>query len=166
MRRLMIVAAAVVLAGALALPVAAGSGGIQRDQATVNTYHLVIGNGHDWTVTITPCDGSVTATGSQVGGPDEQISATLTDGGMLISFHAVYVGGWNGQPYSWQGTFPVAGGTLDATDSLGGVYSGFTAALRGSSTTNYRDHGAYVTAMGGGSVAAHACLGMPIPAQR
>lgn len=82
----------------------------------------------------------------------------------MIRFHSVYVGGWAGSPYSWDGTFPVAGGRLDATDSTGGVYHGYTATLTDSSTTSYRNHGAYVAALGGGSAAARSCLGMPVPA--
>ena len=162
MRRLMITLAAAALVGALALPVAAGSGGVQRNQVTTNTYHLAIGNGHDWTITL--CDGSVSATGSQIGGPPEDITASLTDSGTQISFKSVYVGGWGGQPYSWYGTFPVAGGTLNATDSQGGIYNGYQATPMGTSTTSYRNHGAYVAAMGGGSVAAHSCVGMPVQA--
>ena len=162
MRRLLITLAAVALVGILALPVAAGSGGVERNQIVTNTYHLAIGNGHDWTVTIAPCVGPVTATGFQDGsaGPPEQITATVTGG--MISFHSVYEGGWGGQPYFWDGTFPVAGGTLTATDSQGGVYNGYPATLTGSTT--YRNHGAYVAAMGGGSVAAHSCVGMPVQA--
>jgi hypothetical protein len=163
MRRVLIIAAAVLLVGALALPVAAGGDGTARNQVTTNTYHLAIGNGHDWTI-VFAC-GSLTATGAQdVTGPTETITATLNGG--TISFHSVYDGGWNGQPYSWDGTFPVAGGTLNATDSNGGVYTGYSATLVNSSTTDYRDHGAYVAAMGGGPVAAHSCVGMPVQAQR
>jgi hypothetical protein len=160
-RTFLALGAAALLIGMIAGPVAAA--GVQRNQVTTNVYNLVIGNGHTWTL-VFGCGGSIEATGGQTGGPEEDITATLT--GSIISFESEYVGGWQGSPYSWSGTFPVGGGvgTLNATDSLGGVYNGYTATLVSTSTTSYANHGEFVAAMGGGDDAAHSCIGMPLPA--
>ena len=159
----MALAAVGLLAGLSVSSVAAATGGPDRYQATTTVYHLAIGNGHDWTIVTNPCDGSVSATGFQdVTGPTENISATLTNGGTTISFSSVYVGGWGGSPYSWWGTFPVAGGSLSATDSTGATYSNYAVTVTSSSTTSYMNHGDYVSSIGGGADAAHSCIGMPL----
>jgi hypothetical protein len=99
--------------------------------------------------------------------PDETATATLSSDGLTINISAVYVGGWpfnSGNPYSWTGTIPVAGGTGTATDSLGNPYT-FPVVLVTTVVSTYATHGAYVTAMGGGDDAARSCIGMPIVAQ-
>ena len=165
-RRIFVVLAAVgLLAGLSVSSVAAASGGPDRYQSTTTSYHLAIGNGHDWTIVTNPCDGSLSATGFQLGGPTEDISATPTDSGTMISFVSVYVGGWGGSPYSWSGTFPVVGGSFTATDSLGGIYPNVLVTVTSSSTTSYMNHGDYVSSIGGGADAAHSCIGMPTQSQ-
>jgi hypothetical protein len=82
----------------------------------------------------------------------------------VITFTATYVGG-PFAPYSWFGTFPVGGGTFVASDSFGTI--NFTGSMNqvSSQVSTYATHGNYVTSMGGGSDAAHSCIGMPIVAQ-
>jgi hypothetical protein len=166
-RFLVTLATAGLLVGMAAGPVAAAPGGVARNQVTTLNYSMPIGYGHTYTVVINPCDGgSITATGMQgVHNPDETITATLSADRLWITFNAVYVGGWGGSPYSWSGTFPIGGGpfTISATD---GVYPGVVMTLVSTSPTSYANHGAYVSAMGGGSDAAHSCIGMPIVAQQ
>jgi hypothetical protein len=171
-KRMLIVLAGVgLLIGVVAAPALAAGGEPQRYQVTTNTYTMALGYGHTYTVVGNPCNGgSVTATGWQWGSdgnqathnPDETITATLSPDGMSLTFSAVYDGGWGGSPYSWSGTFPVAGGTFTVTDSLGGVYPDVAITLSSTTPTTYRNHGEYVVAMGGKADAAHSCIGMPI----
>jgi len=175
MKRRMLIALTSVglLVGVAAAPAIAGApGGVARYQITTNTYSMAIGYGHTYTVVINPCDGgAVTATGWQWGAdgnplvhnPDETITATLSSDGTMLTFNpAVYVGGWGGSPYSWWGTFPVGGGTFTAYDSLGNVYPGVVITLTSTTPTTYKNHGDYVSSMGGGADAAHSCIGMPM----
>ena len=162
------------LVGLFAGPVAAAPGGVARNQVTTSTYNMAIGYGHTYNVVISPCNGgTVDASGWQWGAgdpavhnPDETITATLSADGTMLTFNpAVYVGGWDGSPYSWSGTFPVAGGTFTVTDSNGGVYAGVAITRTSTSVTTWASHGDYVSSMGGGDDAAHSCIGMPIVAQ-
>ena len=165
MKRLLVsLAAASLIVGLAAGPVAAAAGGVQRNQVTTNVYDLQVGNGHTFTI-VFGCGGSLSATGFQrISGPVEDITATLSSDGTWISISSVYEGGWGGSPYSWTGGFPVAGGTGNYLDS-GGSSGTYPVVLVTTSSTNYATHGAYVTAMGGGHDAAHSCVGMPIVAQ-
>lgn len=170
MKRLLVSLAAVgLLVGLAAVPVAAAPGGVARnpDQVTTTVYYLTIGAGHTFTIVFNGCDGSLVATGGQTGGPTETITATLSNDGMYINISSVYNGGWGGSPYSWTGGFPVAGGTGTAT--VVGTTTTYTFPVTilstSTTTTTYANHGAYVSASGGGADAAHSCIGMPIVAQ-
>lgn len=157
------VVAAGLLVGLIAAPVSAAPGGITRNQVTTNVYHLIIGGNHTFTIQL-GCGGVLSATGYQdVNNPVEDITATLSSDMSYINISSVYVGGWGGSPYSWVGGFPVAGGTGTAATSDGGNYS-FDVVLLSTGVSAYANHGAYVTAMGGGDDAAHSCIGMPIVA--
>lgn len=150
----------------------AAPGGVARNQVTTNTYTMVAGYGHTYSVVINPCDGgTVLASGWQWGAdgnplthnPDETITATLSADGTMLTFNpAVYAGTQWGNPYLWWGTFPVIGGTFTAYDSTGGVYPGVVITLTTTSATTWTNHGDYVSSMGGGDDAAHSCIGMPI----
>lgn len=167
--------AASLLVAFSAVATTAAPGGVDRNQVTTNTYTMAIGYGHTYNVLINPCDGgSVAASGWQWGAnldplvhnPDETITATLSADGNTLTFDpAVYVGGWGGSPYSWSGTFPVAGGTFTVTDSNGGVYPGVVITRTSSIVSTWANHGDYVSSQGGGDDAAHSCIGMPIVAQ-
>jgi hypothetical protein len=163
-RLLATLAAAGLLVGLVVGPVAAAPGGITRNQITTNVYHLMIGNNHTFTIGL-GCGEVLSATGYQdVSGPVEDLTASLSTDHSFINISSVYVGGWNGSPYSWTGGFPVAGGTGTANTSDGGSYT-FPVVRLSTTTSAYANHGAYVTAMGGGDDAAHSCIGMPIVAQ-
>ncbi len=172
-RRLLIALTSVsLLVGVVAAPALATPYGPARYQVTTNTYTMFIGFNHTYTVVMNPCNGgSATASGWQWGSdgnpaihnPDETITATVSPDGLWLTFKpAVYVGGWGGSPYSWSGTFPVAGGMFTVTDSLGGVYTNVQITRTSTTPTAFRNHGEYVAAKGGGADAAHSCIGMPI----
>ena len=149
-----------------AAPAAAASGGVARYQATTTVYHLMIGSNHTFTITF-GCGAILSATGSQdVTGPVEDLTATLSSDGTYINISSVYVGGWDGSPYAWTGGFPVAGGTGTATVVGTTTTYTFQVLVLSSSTSSYANHGDYVSSMGGGSDAAHSCIGMPIVAQQ
>ncbi len=175
MRRLLApLTAAVLLVAMAVVPISAAPGGVARNQVTTNTYTMAIGNGHTYNVVISPCDGgTVSASGWQWGPgnplthyPNETMTATLSSDGTMLTFDpAVYVGGWpfnSGTPYSWSGTFPVAGGTFTITDSTGATYPETVITRTSTSVTTWTNHGDYVSSMGGGDDAAHSCIGMPI----
>ncbi len=87
------------------------AGAFQPSQQTTTVYGLDIGNGHTWTV-VASCTGSLAVTGYQnTHSPDETITANLSADGATINFSSTYVGGWDGAPYSWSGSFPVSGGS-------------------------------------------------------
>lgn len=159
MRRLLGTLAAVgLLAGMAAAPVTAASNGVARHQVTTVDYTImVLGTyQHDFIVTTSPCDGSLTITGSTPVSSGyytiETVAGTLSAG--VISFSSTYAGPYN-TGYTWSGSFPVGGGALS------GQFTGTVTA--GTNTAPvYANHGDYVSAMGGGSDAAHACVGMPI----
>jgi hypothetical protein len=162
MRRLLCSLAAVgLLIGLVAGPAVAAPGGVARYQVTTDQYTLTyVGYIHYLTVVNNPCDRTIAMSGAtpvdSAYYTTETISATLAGG--VISLVATYDG-----PYSpgfiWAGSFPVGGGTLTGT-----VPYAFTASivLDGTTSTDYRNHGEYVSSMGGGSDAAHSCIGMPM----
>ena len=159
MRRLLASVAAVgLLVGLSAAPVAAAQGGVDRYQMTTVTYTISVLNTytHTFVVTTNPCDGSLAITGATPVNSGyyttETVTGTLSNG--VISFTSTYNGPYNAG-YSWTGSFPVAGGALS------GQFTGSVTA--GSNTaTVYKNHGDYVSSMGGGADAAHTCVGMPI----
>jgi hypothetical protein len=150
---------AVATTGLASAPAFAAAGGsVARYQVTTTTYKVMVLETyeHDYTVTTNPCNGSITITG---GTPvdsgyytTESVNGSVSNG--VISFNSTYDGPYN-QGYSYYGSFPVGGGALS------GQYTG-TVTVTGSSSTNYANHGQYVSQNGGGDDAAHSCIGMPI----
>ncbi len=157
-RMISVVAAAGLLTAVIAGPALAGAGGIQRYQVATTSYTIVVEGAfiHTFVVAVNPCDDSIAITGSTplLGGyyTTETVTGTLAAG--VISFSATYDG-----PYSpgfmWTGSFPVAGGALS------GPYSG-TVTAAPTTLSTYKNHGDFVSSMGGGPEAAHSCIGMPI----
>ena len=151
----------------LAIP-AVASADVPRHQTqsgtltvTLPEYNLV----HTFTdVVVNPCEGgSFTGVAGtrNVGGVKETVSGTIKDG--QVAFDAIYTG--SDYPseigYTWHtigsGAF---GASIPATDSTG---LNFTVTVTSNLTdSNYKNHGQYVKAMGGGDDAAHSCIGMPI----
>lgn len=113
-----------------------------RNQLTTKVYDLQIGNGHTFTIQFA-CSATLGATGYQnVHAPDELIAASLSADGTFINISSVYVGGWGGEPYSWTGGFPVAGGNGFADTRDGGHYT-FNVAVISTTVSAYANHGAY-----------------------
>jgi hypothetical protein len=143
-----------------AAPALAANGGVDRYQVGTTTYTVAVLDTyiHTFVVTANPCDGSIAVTGSTAVDSGyyttETVTGTLTAG--VISFSAVYDGPYN-PGFAWAGSFPVAGGALS------GDFTGTVTAAPATFTT-YRNHGDYVSAMGGGADAAHSCIGMPVKA--
>lgn len=152
--------------GLLFVPAAAG---VARYQVTTTQYtlapnyydHIYI---HHFTVVTNPCDGTLTMSGATPVDSgyytEETVAGMLANG--VITFSAVYTtpplaGG------QWSGTFPVAGGpgTLSWTEPGWSTFTG-DVTVTGTSSTAYKNHGDYVSSMGGGADAAHSCIGMPI----
>lgn len=154
-RLIIMLALLAVLVGTLG---ATAGADVERYQVETRTYQIaVLGTYiHNYTVVVNPCDGSIVIDGATPVGSgyytEETVTGTLLNG--IISFHSEYDGPYN-PDYSWNGFFPIGGG------ALGGDYTG-TVTLTGTSATDYRNHGQYVKAMGGGAEAAHSCIGMPI----
>lgn len=139
-------------------PATAAPGGPDRYQSTATAYTVAVLNTyiHNFMVTVNPCDGTIIITGSTPGGSwyytTETVTGTLASG--VITFQSKYNGPYN-PGYTWSGSFPVAGGALS------GQYTGTV--TKGSMTSStYKSHGDFVSSMGGGSDAAHSCIGMPI----
>ena len=137
---------------------AAAGGAVQRYQTTTTSYQvMVLGTyEHDYTVTTNPCDGSISITGSTPTSSGyyttETVTGTQSNG--VISFASTYDGPYN-PGYSYSGSFPVGGGALS------GDYTG-TVTQTATSSTTYANHGQFVSDSGGGSDAAHSCIGMPV----
>lgn len=151
-------AASVIVLGSATSALAAPGGAVARYQVTTTSYTvMVLGTyEHDYSVTTNPCDGTISITGATPADSGyyttETVAGTLSNG--VISYTSVYDGPYN-PGYSYNGSFPVAGG------ALGGDYTG-TVTNNGSTETSFANHGQYVSSVGGGSDAAHSCIGMPV----
>ena len=103
----------------------------------------------------TNCSGQFTGTGGIKSlGLDETIHGTL-DGSGNIAIHSDYQS-YN-TPFSFDYSGPLTGGGT-YNDSLGQTIPvTFTVTM-----SDYKNHGDYVSSQGGGSDAAHSCIGMPV----
>lgn len=157
-QRLFITLAALSLLVGLAAPALGFGGGPARYQLATTTYTISVLDAfiHTFIVTANPCDGSIAITGST---PIESSyytteTVTGTQAAGVITFSSTYDG-----PYSpgfmWAGSFPVGGGALSGD---------FTGTVTAAPTTlsTFKNHGDYVSSMGGGPDAAHSCIGKPI----
>ncbi len=125
---------------------------------------------HTYNVTVNPCDGTFTGSGSVSGTPTDSDSRgflgneTITgqlNGDNTISYTATRVE--SGEVYSL--TNAKLDGTTEALATSNPAVS-FPITFHVSATTadltHYKNHGDYVSSQGGGSDAAHSCIGMPI----
>jgi hypothetical protein len=166
------VAVAAVAITAVATSVASASGPPARYQTQTATFSVLqprneVGQYNDvWThnykITINQCDNTFSGTGDVTAnnaGPvvwTESITGSFGDG--TVSFDTV----------------PNAGATFDVQNAPYGVSviadSPWTQNIIEmtaskpvtTGTSDYKNHGDYVKAMGGGSDAAHSCIGMPV----
>src|SRR3954471_21375471 len=156
-----ILAIAVAAVATMAL-VSSASADVARYQPTASLDVALTdaqpGNHHTYTITWTsPCsaDGAFTGTGQgspQAGGANESISGTLV--GNHLTFTAIYNSFIPGYTWSYDG--PLSGAPLG--DDAAGYHAG--ASL--TTINSVKNHGDYVSSQGGGSDAAHSCIGMPI----
>ncbi len=120
---------------------------------------------HTYNVTVNPCDGSFSGTGS-VSGTDYGLLGTETIAGTLngnntMSYTATRVE--SGEIYSL--TNAVLDGNTVALATSNPVVSfpiTFHVSAKSTDLTHFKNHGDYVSSNGGGSDAAHSCIGMPI----
>jgi hypothetical protein len=156
---------AVAAAALASLAIAAwASADVQRYQPTatlvVTLTNAQPGNHHTFTITWTnPCGdgGAFTGTGqgsAAAGSPSETISGTLV--GDYLTFTSVYSSTSSPPGYTYTYAGPLSGGTL------GGAAAGYTITASVAAINTYKNHGDYVSSQGGGSDAAHSCIGMPI----
>ena len=124
---------------------------------------------HTYNVTLNPCDRSFSGTGSQVGTLGGLQTTTQSVTGQLDG-NNVSLSAKRSDGISWTMSGLVTE-TLNATvsDADGNVIDTTANPIEFRltkstpiATTNYKNHGEYVKAMGGGADAAHSCIGMPI----
>jgi hypothetical protein len=170
MRKIILAALAASLA-ALAIVPALASASVQRYQvenATLTTTLTNFDIVHKFDVTIDPCSNTFEGTGSSYqaafgGLHQEKISGTLNANG-TVSFKSAYQNDSTYPGYQWGVNNASVNGTAatDLWDTMQeqGVHTVST--LHVDSTTQYKNHGDYVSSQGGGDDAAHSCIGMPI----
>jgi hypothetical protein len=112
---------------------------------------------HTYTLN-TNCAGSFTGTGGIPSLPlSETVNGTLN--GQTITINGAYLGNYN-PGYTWKYTGSLNGG--NASDSMGQTVP-LTFQL---TMSNFKNHGDYVSSVGGGDDAAHSCIGMPIQSNK
>jgi hypothetical protein len=146
--------------------VGSASADVARYQSKTGTLVVSLtdaqpGNHHTFAIAWTnPCgtDGAFTGTGQgspEAGGATESITGTLVDD--HLTFAAVYDSSSFLPGYTWSYDGSLSGA------ALGDQATGYHAtAVVTTTTSSFRNHGAYVSSMGGGDDAAHSCIGMPI----
>ena len=122
---------------------------------------------HTYNVTLNPCDGSFSGTGSQVGDINGAYGTQTVTGhldGNTVSLAATRDDGIN-----WTMSGPIGDALIAAVKNADGSVLSTPDAIEFKvskttpiATTNYKNHGEYVSAMGGGADAAHSCIGMPV----
>ncbi len=155
---------AVAVAAVASLAVASfASAGVARYQEVTGLQVTSMFNGatyvHNYVLTNsnTCGDGSFSGTGVPTSVvPDEAIHGTLS--GQNITISGLYPNSYLPDPgYTWSYSGPVNGGGTYHDSRNQNVTLSFKL-----TTTNYANHGDYVSSQGGGSHAAHSCIGMPI----
>lgn len=117
---------------------------------------------HKYNVTINPCDGTFTGTGNVTANNDssvawtEHISGSFGDG--TVSFATVPNAG---------ATFKVTNAQYDTSVIAESTWTQNIVEMKASAPVNtgsssFKNHGDYVSSQGGGTDAAHSCIGMPI----
>ena len=121
---------------------------------------------HTYNVTLNPCDSSFSGTGSITGTINGLLTAPrrsrATSTGTAVSFTASR--SFDNVVYSLANA-PLDSTTVTlATSTPVGPVGARVQGRRDDAiaTTNYKNHGEYVSSQGGGSDAAHSCIGMPI----
>jgi opacity protein-like surface antigen len=155
-----IILAVAVAAVAIMAVASAASADVARYQMATGLTVTATFNGttyvHTYNLTNNACNGtgSFTGTGGIPSLPlSETVNGTLND--QNITIQGTYEGNYN-PGYVWKYSGPLSGG--NASDSMGQtVPLTFKVTM-----SNFKNHGDYVSSQGGGSDAAHSCIGMPI----
>jgi hypothetical protein len=181
MKRSLAIGASAVVLSSVALVGLPGSAGasVVRYQLGTYTYSSVnyyLGSGgtaypQTGVITVNPCNGTVSGTGTANPGVWENSTITgFYTGPNTVEFFVSY-------PVGLQTNYMV---TVLATFNPDGSFSGTwsdnyspgpqsgivtSVAPVSVSFSSYANHGQYVKAMGGGEDAAHSCIGMPIQSQ-
>ena len=174
MRKIIAAVASITAIAGLAVPSLA-SANVARYQTEDATFTLTqpagqVGQwGNVWThnikVTTNPCDGTFTGTGVESGqdqnGPqtfNETVTGKFDNG--VVSLTATRS---DGVVFSLANA-PTSGTVTLATSipQVPQVLEFKVTPPQFSNTSNYKNHGDYVSLQGGGSDAAHSCIGMPI----
>ena len=137
-------------------------------QSATLTVTLNNGNVHVFDTVISPCDGTFTGTGTSDQGAlqvTETVTGTIWNG--QLAFRATYTGDAALQfpGYEWYtlAPGPLAGPIAAEDNTFPGTFFVYGSLSALSDASTYRNHGDYVKQKGGGSDAAHSCIGMPIP---
>jgi hypothetical protein len=163
------------VAGVMAASPAFASSSVARNQITTSTYEVTVNGAYGHSYTVTSACGDVTGTGQYPasGTPiyDESFMATGSPApGAHLTFTAAYSDPSTqlatGYRYSFTGTFTDAQGDFAGTitDSLGQTLPASGNVMV--TTTNYANHGQYVSANNGKDDDAHSCIGMPVQSQK
>lgn len=156
--RKIILAVAVAAVATMAF-VGSASAGVARYQMQTSTLTVSAMDGayvHTYTITTNPCNNTFTGSGGIASlGLDETVSGTIDSRNIKVdgAYQTFNLG------YTWHYDGPLSGG--NATDSMGQTVL-VTFANTQTSTSNFKNHGDYVSSQGGGSDAGHSCIGMPV----
>jgi hypothetical protein len=180
MKKIIAAAASVTAIAALAVP-ALASASVERYQTSDATFTLTQPAGqvsqwdnlwtHQISVHVNPCDNTFTGDGVETGpGPtlNEKINGSFGNG--TVSLTAKRTDGVS---------FSLANAPTDSTNGKDGTLTLATSSPvvpwdlqfhvttpQFTSTSNYKNHGDYVSSQGGGADAAHSCIGMPIQSSK
>lgn len=174
MRNFIAAVASITAIAALAVP-ALASASVERYQTETATFTALQPRNaisqydqvwkHDFKVTINPCDNTFTGnsvvTDAGVGGTNaptwtESVTGSLGNG--TVSFDSVPNAG---------ATFHLVNAPFGVSTVADSTYQPNIIEFKVDKPTitgysNYKNHGDYVSSQGGGSDAAHSCIGMPI----
>jgi hypothetical protein len=177
MRRFILAATAIAAFTVPALAPALASADVQRYQTQTATFAWTQPAGqvsqwdnvwtHSYTITVNPCDNTFSGTGTLSGFDQnfvdptiipETITGTLNSGSVSFRANNSYFAymldnaPMDGKSVRLATTYPVVPNIVEVKVSpLANIVS-----------TDYKNHGDYVSSQGGGADAAHSCIGMPI----
>jgi hypothetical protein len=176
MRRFILATAAITALGVAAVAPALASADVQRYQTQDATFTLTQPAGqvgqwgnvwtHKITVQVNPCDNTFSGTGIESGqdqnGPstfNEKVTGKFGDGTVSLT-----VTRDDGVVFALSNA-PTDSNTVTLATSSPVVPQALEFRVTEptfANTSTYKNHGDYVSAMGGGADAAHSCIGMPI----
>jgi hypothetical protein len=120
---------------------------------------------HTYNVTLNPCDNTFSGTGMMTGTQNGPVAGTETITGHLDGNTVSYTASrsFDNVVYSLSNA-PLDGTTVTLATSTPVVPWALEFKVSKSNvvSSNYRNHGDYVSSQGGSSDAAHSCIGMPI----